>query len=590
MPSSMLTPLLVAALAAERVVPVHEVLDWVPRDALMVVHAPDFGALRASLERNAFWGFLAEDLGAALGRDPLDVLGVPFGATAEELEWARWWRDHLARWTGALDGELAAYQVGSVDEGDATYGALARLGEDAAAQLIDDFAQRLDLPVVERDGSRSIRVAAEDDLEFAILQVGDRLAWVASEVSECVDREKRRVRSIWAGEESSGFTQAPRWREARAAIADTGGVYGWLDLGVALAGVLPEVAEQPADADGLRPIDVVRMIGFDRMTFLCGQLSFGEGERLDLDVAVGLPEGGLLADVFDHLGGLPLDLTARVPADVMSASISGFDLAGAYDLLIERAAGEAPVLAGVVAGGVAAASEVTGVDLEDRLVRDVRRGTVSVQVLEPIVMPEGASFEQAEAIADMPHAMLVGVRDAGDAEETVLELVEAAERFAGARFDVDDFEVGGRWLQRVSITDGVMEPVDLFWGVDEGERGSVLGIGKDREWVVRVLDGGPGSSLVDDARTGPILEANRDAWRLDLVRTGQIVALLAEFVPFLMEYDPDPDFTAEDREAFAELFADFDVRLLLEAFDGYGWTAIGRRGSHLSLEVRMRDA
>jgi len=452
---------------ASRTPPSELLLRAVPQDAFLLVSASELDGLRASAAENA-WSKLLGDPELAPVRAWLDA------RLREGLKKARDEAgvDPLA-FAGAMHEAVGLF-FAQDEAGRMCSGFLARPGEEHAAfdgmvdtlleHVAGKFAESSEsyrdvaLRVFEKLPGAAEEEEAEHDLSHQVFLESDGLtALVGGESRETalalahgvIDRTR-------AEGGAEGLLASEVYREARGSAPRPGRVELFVDLQRAIA---MGMKEAPPEEEDQKILDA---LGVPGLRWLHASADVGEGERLDLDLALRLPDQGYLRRWADLLGALPRDTARLLPRESVSIALYGYDLARLYRSAWEFAGEIAPDEAKAARGQFdQALQSFGGLDPEAHFIDQLSGefATFSMPVPEEEFMAS-PSAAMVHATGEKPkgpllgEAYVIGLKD----PETVEVFVEDALKLTPMGELVDSEEFQGNTIYQLE-----MGPMTLSW-------------------------------------------------------------------------------------------------------------------------------
>jgi hypothetical protein len=352
--------------------------ELVPEDALLVASVHDVDALAATARKNAWYRFLAdEDVAPFLeyafekfmersssgGAFDVDEVESELGMTLDEI-------------LEALTGSgmfFMGIEGTDVDEG-GFMGVTLLLGEDRDGfyELLDATTQLL---AAESDTATSTYLGVDiteygsETYSAYLCEKDDMVSFVLGPGSSALGIVQGTIARHAGEPDVAGFTPNPRRAAARASSATDAQIELFVDLTkfwerIEAEGAFEgETAPPKALTDGVRQIEWIQ-----------AGARIDEGEKIDVRLSASWPSTGFLGDLVSLLGPMPRDVFALMPAESISAQATQFDVAGAWDLIVDLLADIEPTTHEQLVASLDELAVVEGIDVEEDFVRQLTGG------------------------------------------------------------------------------------------------------------------------------------------------------------------------------------------------------------------------
>lgn len=534
-PHASLAPALLSlALAADPApapaLEIDPLIDLAPREALFAC-ALDLASLTKALESNA-WARFARDEAMQTWLKHLAGGELPSLVHVEGAELAQAGIDPrdveriLSSGTTVVFGELAG-----ADPNDMVIGAVIDVSgarEEAArtlGKLLDMLREEAELTGSEHAGIPITGMVAREHENGALFlaELGDRIALAGGSKGHLAQAALTRIVDRWGGaNEGGGLLAGERHAASRKGLGFQPQVELFVDLSrfaglVEASGGFDEL-ELPAE---LR----TEVLG---LQWLHVAARAGAGEEIDLRIATGDSGRGLLAELGGLFGGPPRRLLELAPRNAQCLLSQSVDLAG----LLQLAESVGKTLDRERTPDVAAALEGSGAGgLLERLTGELAAFGVEVPPRESLLgsvagLVRGVRGDAPVAAHGM--AVLIGMREARDAERALLELVAAPKRArddspAGTgALQIETLEGDGPAVHRVKLGAGALPfPLSLHSSATDDLLVLSLSPTAVRE-ALRMMEG-EAPSLLESKRFGAALERNAGASTLVMCDTAHLV-------------------------------------------------------------------
>jgi hypothetical protein len=360
-----------------KVAPPLDLLRAVPKDAWLFAQVRDLDGLRADLEKNSFWKLYQDEDSAGL-RASVDqaMAGEKPGETKPEEDSGRMFLDLVASVHGSLLLYLGAPAKGS--EPDVVV--IADPGSPRAA--FEKFFDRL----VESDSKKSIpssRTYAGVELKLCeqkpaeksgpepapparlhhslYLDAGTFAAFTYStDLERTIELAHATIDRLRGTDTAEGVAASPRYLEARSSASARGRVEVYSDLSRLLPAALADRKVEDADRERF-----LAASGFAEMRWGYLAADLGAGEQARMELALSLPEKGLLRDLAALLGKLPREAARAMPKESQGVSLYSIDVPGLWKWIWEIVKVVRPAQADASRAQIQAAGQALGgVDIE----------------------------------------------------------------------------------------------------------------------------------------------------------------------------------------------------------------------------------
>ena len=236
---------------------------------------------------------------------------------------------------------------------------------------------------------------------------------------------------------SPGFAASPSLAEARRAAPAGRAFEVYFDVAAfvrfGLAQDAREREERTAEAQTPEQLalqkKIMELFGITAMRYGYVAAAFGEDERFDVSMALHLPAGSVLQRASALLRPPSRELLALAPADALGISMGALDVAGLWQLVRATAEEIEPAALAQIDQGVAGFEGMTGLRLEQDVLRQLAGEFASVNVsIPPSEIPAAATEELGEdavELLDAGTATLVRVEDGSAFEDVLARLLRA---------------------------------------------------------------------------------------------------------------------------------------------------------------------
>jgi len=515
----MLTPLATALLAAPApaAAPTSDLLlDLLPRDPAIAIRIGDLAGRieRPADERSAWEAYLADERFVALIE--LGLESAEFGdaegidALAILLEIGRF----------VEGGALAIPSL----EPDAVVGVL-RLREgylDSWAGVLGHLGESFEPMAI--GGLDAHVIGAGTGGVLALVEVGGLTVLAAGDEDRALDAARAQITALEDGPGEPGWWSDVPDRES----ADL------MEAFIGFGALATESAEL-ALMDGL-------------LQGLYVGLGVGEGSEGTLALGALLYENDVAQRFADALGSADLSLASRIPRDADLVSVGSADVMGVIDAfaaLVDSVDGDIEA-AKMIDQGLAAGSEVIGIDIEEELLGNLTGDMLYAQWIDSL-----AALEEQDVMDDWIDALPV-IAFGIDDPEPFLDLMDIAVGFLGGmEHDVLDSDLGAELVVTAPDDEGLTlrALVTDEWVVFGAHEGRVHGIASgpaEEGWLteaeMRALEGDVASPGFTFARVPWVARLMLDALALEGELSGvppeayDATEALADHVPGTLAY------------------------------------------------------